>query len=343
MSPHRQTLPVLSTQMIPPFRRANSFESSTTPTSCLSLPPLHGDNSTCEPEPFGIAWGIGYWKYNRSRVGSPFDSSDSDSSSDSGDDTSSVNLSLTDHNPAFSRNLLDRGSTTIRTITESNALGLVITSESDFPNTRAISTSRPQAESLRVPHHHQDNRSCDCSIKGHHERHERLAHQPNSPADETLASERPQDICLQRDESNTSGPKMLQGLYSSRQQAHLYPGFYEPRMNSGSAENWLGTRDQGQGATTGTRCTCVADIWPCDCQLQHAPRMRPVPLPKEEGDEHLLCYGSGLGGRLADTLDGVPNSALLDPLDVPFPVPFSMGELMTGNSALYAAKECVAA
>lgn len=88
---------------------------------------------------------------------------------------------------------------------ESNALGLVFIYEDDDLDTKAATTFTQQAESLRAPHYHQDDRSCDRPDQKHHAQKERLVFQTDSPADETLACRFPQDIGLRGEVSNFPG------------------------------------------------------------------------------------------------------------------------------------------
>jgi len=185
------------------------------------------------------------------------------------------------------------------------------------PETRAIPASRPQTECLQAPHNHQDDRSYDILNQKHHAWQEQLAHQPKSQADEleTLENECPQDICLRGDVSNTSSiepdvsghngeavPVDEEDIFQAfqlnmpRQVAHPYPGYCGLCADDGAVK-WPGTQDQGQGSAADTLSTCIADAQPYyDGELQRAPRMHPISLPEEEGDERTSNGGPGLGG-----------------------------------------------
>jgi hypothetical protein len=263
------------------------------------------------------------------------ESSDSDSSSDSEDGSLlevSANLSSTTLEPSSPKN----GSLFYwesPPIAESNALGLIFTSEAVVLKAQGVATSTPQAESLRAPPHHQDARSCDGPSQKHQAQREHLTPQPDSPADDTLAGERPQDICLRADVSDTSGPKVSRHNREAAQvdkramqrfqELCSFPGqiaypYSESRKpgRDGDLEDWQGTCDPGQleGPT-------AMNAQPSDWELLRAPRNCSIPLPEEEGDEHLYS-GPGLGGWLNGTLDGVPKTMTLCALDVALPVPF---------------------
>lgn len=148
-----------------------------------------------------------YWQDHGSRTETPFDSdsSDSDCSSDSGDDTLfevAANPSSTVLEPLFSSDAFRFGRKGIESIGESNALGLEFMSEGPILEAQAVATSTPQAESLRAPPYHQDARSCDCP---NYEHRAHSAPQPDGLANETLAGGRPQDIGLQDEVSDASG------------------------------------------------------------------------------------------------------------------------------------------
>lgn len=127
-------------------------ESRDFPTTWFSLvKSTHSLKS--EPSPFDVTQSP---EYDRSLAGSPFDSSDSDSSSEGDDDDDSFgssDLSCKD------MSLVSEGIGTLN-IMESNALGLVFLPKEDFLATEAVATLAQQAEGLRAPRHHQDDRSC---------------------------------------------------------------------------------------------------------------------------------------------------------------------------------------
>ena len=133
-----------------------------------------------------------------SLLGTPFDSSDSDCSSD------------------------DSRLSEISSTGESNALGLEFTYETVIFGGQAVPTSIPQAESLRAPQRHQDARSRGRPNQEHCVQRGHLIPQPDSPADETLAAGFPQDICLGADVSGASG------LEVSRNNRDTVPVIEEP-------------------------------------------------------------------------------------------------------------------
>jgi len=297
-------------------QEVGNWQPCKSPTSWL---PLH--DLKCDTEPFDIPKSP---EHHRFITGSPFESSDSesDSSSDSGDDASSMvseDLSLSIHDLAFSSNecFLYCEDIEILAILESNALGLEFPSEADILDTREFLAARPQAGSLRAPHHHQDDHNYDISSQRHHVWQEHLAHQPKSQAEKTLASERPQDICLRANMRGTSGREAFQGLYSGRPEVNPCPRFSEPHTDD-RAENLPSTGDPGQGAAADTFSTCVMNAQAHDFELQRAPRMRLISLPEVE--EHRLYGGPDLGGWLPGTLGGIMT---LDHLEFLLPVPFS--------------------
>lgn len=183
-------------------QKASEWQPCNIPASWLSA--LLTPNLRFDTEPFYIPGSPEYYNSLRSLAGSTFECSDSDSSSDFGDDPlsmESANLLSTVREPPFSRDgsPFDRGGTGIPATVESNALGLVFTFEADVLETKTIATSSPQTESLRAPRRHQDDRSYDRPNWEHHALQGHLALQPDSPANETLASGCPQDTCLQAD------------------------------------------------------------------------------------------------------------------------------------------------
>lgn len=164
-----------------------------------------------DPDPFDFTQGVKYWQHRRSLAGSPFDSSDSDSSSDRDDDTLSVaslDLFPTISDTPFSKDgsLVNWEGDKTMEIMEGNALGLIFSYEEDVLEAKAVATFTPQAESLRAPRSHQDARSCDRPDQKHPAQQERLAFQTDSPADKTLARRFPQDIDLRGNVSYPLGP-----------------------------------------------------------------------------------------------------------------------------------------
>ena len=148
----------------------------------------------------------------RSLAGSPFDSSDSDSSSDCDDDVISLgssDLSSTTREALFSKDvsLVSEGIGTLN-LMESNALGLVFISNEDNLATEAVATSAQQAEGLRAPRNHQGGRSCGRPNQKYHAQQGYVAFQSDGPTDETLVRRFPQDIGLCADMSDPSGPKV---------------------------------------------------------------------------------------------------------------------------------------
>ena len=163
-----------------------------------------------DPDPFDFTQGPEYWQHRRSLAGSPFDSSDSDSSSDCDDDTLSVaslDLLPTIRESSFFKDgsLINWEGNETSEIMEGNALGLVFSYEEDVLETKAVATFTQQAESLRAPH---TTRMAQLwpSYQKNHAQQERLASQSDGPTDETLASRFPQDIDLRGDVSDPLGP-----------------------------------------------------------------------------------------------------------------------------------------
>ncbi|KAH9999026.1 hypothetical protein BJV77DRAFT_978529 [Russula vinacea] len=156
---------------------------------------------------FDIAQNPQYWEHYRSFAGSPFDSSDSESDSDCGDDALSV-ASLT---YSLFKDVDCEGIGTPE-IMGSNALGLIFISEGDVLEAKDVTTITPQAESLRAPRSHQDARSCDRPDQNNQAQQVRPAFQSDGPTDETLARRFPQDIGMQGDVSDSPGFKVSQGL-----------------------------------------------------------------------------------------------------------------------------------
>ena len=173
------------------------------------LSPLKSNNFKSDPCPFDV--GVQSVEYWRSLAGSPFDSSDSDSSSECDDDAMSLgssDLSLITREAPFSGDvsLISEGIGTLSIIT-SNALGLIMSNE-DVLETKAIATSTSQAESLRAPSDHQDDRSCGRPSQKHYAQREHVAFQLDGPTEDTLVDRFPQDIGPWADVSDDLGPKV---------------------------------------------------------------------------------------------------------------------------------------
>jgi hypothetical protein len=182
-------------------------EASDFPATWLS--PIK-QNLKLDPSPFDVdvTQSPEYWQRIRSLAGSPFDS---DSSSDCDDAASlgSLDLSSTIRETPFSEemSLVSEGIGTLN-IMESNALGLVFMSEEDVLATEAVATLAQQAEGLRAPRYHQDDRSCGRPNQKHHAQQEYVAFQSDGPTDETLVRGFPQDIGLWADVNDDTGPKV---------------------------------------------------------------------------------------------------------------------------------------
>ena len=156
-----------------------------------------------DQDTFDVTRSLEFWQHQRTLAGSPFDSSDSDTSSDCDDDTLSVaslDLLPTVRDPLFKDGSLADWEGI--EMLESNALGLVFIYEDD---TKAATTFTQQAESLRAPRYHQDVRSCDRPDQKHLAQQERLAFQTDSAADETLVRRFQQDIGLRGEVSDFPG------------------------------------------------------------------------------------------------------------------------------------------
>ena len=91
---------------------------------------------------------------------------------------------------------------------ETNALGLVFMEEEEILATEVVATLAQQAEGLRAPHYHQDDRSCGRPNQKCYALQEHVPFQSDGPTDETLVCGFPQDIGLWADVSDTSGPKV---------------------------------------------------------------------------------------------------------------------------------------
>ncbi|KAI0250093.1 hypothetical protein BJV78DRAFT_1283550 [Lactifluus subvellereus] len=261
--------------------------------------------------PFDIPESLEYWQACRLTSGSPFESSDSDSCSDSDDGTLSVvsaNQSPYIRECSLSSGIcpVDWSDIGIPAGVEENALGLIFSSQACTLEARAIATPIPQAGSLRAPPNHQDVRSCDRPNRDCHS-HQRHAATPSYvPANDTLVGGCPQDIRLRGDVSDASVLRKLQEL----------------RWNQGP-ENWLGAGEPGQGADDDAVNAWVVGGKAYDPRLQYAPQMRSVALPDEEAarnsSEGLLYSGPGLGGWLTGTAAGVPETVTLSPLKIALP------------------------
>ena|SRR6266850_168958 len=191
--------------MLIPGQQVGDVLESNTPVPWLSSLLSHGMKS--ETKHVHVPESFEYWQDHESRAGTPFesDSSDSDCSSDSGDDPLfevAANPSSTVLEPLFSSDVFRFDWKGIESIGESNALGLEFMSKGPVLEAQAVATSTPQAESLRAPPHHQGARSCD---RPNYKYQAHSAPQPDSPANKTLAGGRPQDIGLQDEVSDASG------------------------------------------------------------------------------------------------------------------------------------------
>jgi hypothetical protein len=142
-----------------------------------------------------------YWQSYRALAGSPFESSDSDSSSDGDDDAMSLGSSDLFSNDV---SLVSEGITTL----DINALGLVFMAKEDVFTTEAVATLAQQAEGLRAPRYHPGGRSCDRPNQKHHAQQEYMAFQSDGPTDETLVRRFPQDIGLWAAVSDDTDPKV---------------------------------------------------------------------------------------------------------------------------------------
>lgn len=171
-----------------------------------------------------------YW---RSLAGSPFES-DSDSSSDDEDDAMSLessDLSSAIGEVPFSKDvsLISEGIGTLN-IMESNALGLVFMSEEDVSATETVATLAQQAEGLRAPHYHQDDRSCGRPDQKHDAQLGHVAFQSDGPTDDTLVGRYPQDIGLWNDMSDSFGPKVSKRNREAIPADRMYVSGFPRRM-----------------------------------------------------------------------------------------------------------------
>ena len=280
------------------------------PTTWLSPVKSQSQNLKSDPSPFDVNQSADYWQSYRSLAGSPFDSSDSDSSSDCEDDTISLGSS-----DSLSKDvsLISEGIGTLD-IMGSNALGLVFMSEEEVFEPKAIATSTPQAEGLQAPRNHQDDRSCGRPNQKCHAQQEHVVFQSDGPADEALVRRIPQAIGLWTDVSDTSGPNV-----SKRSNREVIPADREDvsfQVFQGQCEFPF-----ENAHSFGGECD-QPDRYD---HILRAPRMKPMSLPDEE--EHDLLYdGPDLGGWLTGTLDGVPKTMLgeLSCLDIGLPMSFAM-------------------
>jgi hypothetical protein len=196
-----------------PYAYGGQQEASDLQPSGFSTPwisPIKPNDLKSDPDRFDIIQNPQYWQHFRSLAGSPFDSSDSESDSDCGDDALSVaslNLSSTIVETPFSKDasFVDWEGIGTPEMMGSNALGLIFMSEADVLGAKDVTTITPQAESLRAPRHHQDARSCDRPDQNNQAH---LTFQSDGPTDETLARRFPQDIGLQGDVSDSPGSKV---------------------------------------------------------------------------------------------------------------------------------------
>jgi len=172
------------------------------PTTWLSTFKSHDLKSDSSTFNIQDTQSLEYWQRHRSL--SPFDSSDSDSSSDSEDDVVSLRSSDQVRKDA---SLISEGTRTLN-IMESNALGLVFMYEEEDLETKAIATSTLQAESLRAPTNHQDDRSCGRPTPKYHALQEHVAFQLDGTTKDTLGGRFPQDIGLWADISDDTGPEV---------------------------------------------------------------------------------------------------------------------------------------
>ena len=200
-------------------------------------------------------------------------------------------------------------------IMESNALGLVFFSDEEVLETKAIATSTPQAESLRAPPYHQDDRSCGRPTQKYHVQQEHAAFQLDGPTGDTLVGRFPQDIGQWADVRDDTGPKVSkrnrEAIPADREDVsfQVFQGLFGAPFEE--------AHSFGDGGAQ-------PDTY--DYNLE-APRLKSIPLPMEQDyDEDLLYGGPALGGWLTGTLDGVPKTMMpgLGGLDIDLPMPFAM-------------------
>ena len=136
------------------------------------LSPVKSHSMKSDSSPFDVIQSPEYWQCHRSLAGSPFTSSDSDSSSECDDDAMSLgssDLSSTIREAPFSKDvsLVSEGLKTLD-IMGTNALGLVFLSKEEVLATEAVATLAQQAEGLQAPRNHQDDRSCGRPNQNYH-------------------------------------------------------------------------------------------------------------------------------------------------------------------------------
>jgi len=306
-----------------------TFNPSTASTPSLS-PLLLLPNLKSDPEHSDIPQNLGYLESHESLEETAPECSDSDCSSNSCDGASLelfTNLFSTVPQPSVPEDvsLFDWEDIWTQTIEEGNALGLYFTPEIVSLEDQAVATSTPEAESLRAPPHHQDARSSGCTYQ-EHQAFQHLAPPSDSRADETLAGEGQQDICLGADVSDASGlevsthnreavpvdekstSQQIQGLCKPLgQRADTYPESGKPHRDG--LEDYLSARYPGQreGAAAAKGLSLYAwNSHPNEWEFLRTPPMRPVQLPgEEEAGDCLLYSGPDLGGWLNGTMGGV--------------------------------------
>jgi hypothetical protein len=153
-----------------------------------------------------------YGQHDGLPTGTPFESepSDSDCSSDSGDDPLFEVAANPSSTVLSSRDVLhfDWEGTEVPATRQSNALNLVCMLDDVDLEAQTVATSDTQVESLRTPPIHQGARSIERPNQKNQERQERLVPQFESSANELLVGGCPQDICLRADVSDSSGLKV---------------------------------------------------------------------------------------------------------------------------------------
>jgi hypothetical protein len=246
-----------------------------------------------------------YRQHDEFRTGTPFESepSDSDCSSDSGDDLLFevvANPSSTVLDSLSSRDVLhfDWEGTEVPAIRQSNALNLVCMLDDVDLEAQTVATFDTQVESLRTPPIHQGARSIERPNQKNQERHEHLVPQFESSANELLVGGCPQDICLRADVSDASGLKVsrhtaekpFQSInrayqrFQGCQRADADPEPHKPHsdddMEDGSN---IGHPGRPEAVAAVERVSMHAmGAPPNDSEPLRAPRMRPIPLPKED-------------------------------------------------------------
>ena len=195
------------------------------PALGLSPLPLKGFS-----EFFDIPESLEDLQASRLTSGSPFESSDSDSCSDSDDDTLSV-VSAREWSHPGDICPVDWSDIGNPAGVEENALGLVFSPQACTFEARAIATLIPQARNLRAPRYHQDVRSCDRPNRDCHSHQKHAATQSYVPANDTLVEGSPQDTGLRGDVSDASVLKVSQ----QNREAVLVD-----ETNSRSSKSWVG-------------------------------------------------------------------------------------------------------